>query len=128
MRSEESLSVVRRYYESYRGENPAAVASALAAVLDPTFVLESPLVEAQFGGAVTGARATAVAAGAAPVLKNAEIEALYATSSGDGVAALIHFPSPVGVVVQSEHFDIDAATGKITRLRSYYDPRKLLPS
>jgi hypothetical protein len=55
------------------------------------------------------------------------IDALYATLDGGGVAALIEFPSPVGVIVQSEHFDIDTGTGRITRLRSYYDPRRLLP-
>ena len=59
-------------------------------------------------------------------MKNATVEASYVSLDGDGVAALIHFPSPVGVVYQSEHFEVSPATRKITRLRSYYDPRKLL--
>jgi hypothetical protein len=118
MTPEESIAVVRGYYEAYRSDSVAETTSALEAVLDSLFSLESPIVDAQFGGPVTGA----------PFLKRARIEALYGTPDGGGVAALIEFPSPVGVIVQSEHFDIDAGTGRITRLRSYYDPRKLLPA
>jgi hypothetical protein len=127
MTPDESIAVVCRYYETYRNDSVAETTSALEGVLDTTFSLESPIVEARFGGAVTGAAAVAAAVGVAPFLKHATIEALYATLNGGGVVALIEFPSPVGVVVQSEHFDIDPSTGKITRLRSYYDPRKLLP-
>ena len=127
MTPEESITVVRRYYESYRTGTAAATTAALEAVLDPSFSLSSPVVDARFGGPVTGAVAMAAAASAAPYLGQATIETLYATLDGSGVAALINFPSPVGIVVQSEHFDIDATAGKITRLRSYYDPRKLLP-
>jgi ketosteroid isomerase-like protein len=125
---EESMAVVQAYYQAYRLDTAAAINSALEDLLAADFSLESPLVQAQRGGPVTGADARAVAAAAAPFLQHASVEVLYATLSGDGVAALIHFPSPVGVVVQSEHFDVDVATGKITRLRSYYDPRKLLPA
>jgi hypothetical protein len=128
MTPEESIAVVRGYYEAYRSDSVAETTSALEAVLDSLFSLESPIVDAQFGGPVTGATAMAAAVGAAPFLKRARIEALYGTPDGGGVAALIEFPSPVGVIVQSEHFDIDAGTGRITRLRSYYDPRKLLPA
>lgn len=64
--------------------------------------------------------------GAVPLLQYATVERLYASPAADGVVALIHFPSPVSVVVQSEHFDVDPATGRITRLRSFYDPRPLL--
>jgi hypothetical protein len=118
---EQSILVVRGYYEAYRSDSAAETTSALEAVLDGSFSLESPIVDAQFGGAV------AVAVGAAVFLKHVRIDALYATLDGGGVAALIEFPSPVGVIVQSEHFDIDTGTGRITRLRSYYDPRRLLP-
>ncbi|MEO8888283.1 MAG: hypothetical protein ABI429_03180 [Jatrophihabitantaceae bacterium] len=128
MNPEDSLSVVQSYYKSFHAERPAAVMHALGMVLDDAFVLESPLVEAQLGGPASGRAALAAAAGAAPFLKNADIELLYATLDGIGVVALIHFPSPAGVIVQSEHFDIDSRTRRITRLRSYYDPRKLLPS
>lgn len=126
MTPDESIAVVRKYYETYRTANAATTISALEAVLDSAFSLESPIVEAQFGGPLTGAAAMAVAASAAPLLRHATIQAMYATPNGDGVVALIDFPSPVGVVVQSEHFDIDRDARKITRLRSYYDPRKLL--
>jgi hypothetical protein len=95
-------------------------------VLDASFTLESPLVEARLGGPARGAEAIAVAERAAPLLQHVEIETLYSTLDGTGAVALIHFPSPAGPIVQSEHFDINLFTGKITRLRSYYDPRKLI--
>lgn len=128
MSDDDGTEVVRRYYRAYRAEGPAAVAEALAAVLGPGFVLESPLVEDRFDGPVSGAAAVAVAQQAAPALRRAEIEALYSTADGTGVVALIRFPTPNGVVAQSEHFDVDLRTGTIDRLRSYYDPRRLLAS
>lgn len=127
MTPEAAIAVVRSYYEAYHAESPAELTSALEAVLDPAFSLESPLAEAQVGGPLTGPPAAAAAVSAAQFLRNATVEAMYATLDGTGVASLIAFPSPVGEVVQSEHFDVDAGTRRITRLRSYYDPRKLLP-
>lgn len=126
MTPEQSIDVVRAYYLAYRADSEAATMSALQSLLDAAFVLESPLVEQKFGSGLTGAAALSAAAGAAPLLKHADVQSLYASLSGDGVASLISFPSPVGTIVQSEHFDIDQDTGRITRLRSYYDPRKLL--
>lgn len=126
MTPEEAVATVRSYYDAYRAESPEATAAALGVILDPSFSLESPLVEARFGGPVTGELATAAAAGAAPFLARATVEALYVSLEATGVAALIHFPTPVGVVVQSEHFELDPGTSRITRLRSYYDPRLLL--
>jgi len=98
MTPEESIAVVRRYYQAYQAEDAAAVTSALEAVLDTAFSLESPLVAARFGGAVTGPAALPVAASAAPFLKQVNIDELYATPTGGGVVALIHFPSPAGVI------------------------------
>jgi hypothetical protein len=124
---EDPLTVVRSYYAAYHAQSAAAVDDALSMVLDAAFTLESPLVEERIGGPASGPAALAATARAAPLLKHAIVESLYSTLDGSGVVALIHFPSPAGVVTQSEHFDIDPHTRKITRLRSYYDPRKLLP-
>ena len=126
MTAEAAVAVVRSYYGAYQGENPDAVTSALRTLLDETFVLDSPLVQEQLGGPATGPAAFAAAAGAASFLRHVTVESLHGAADGSGAAALIHFPSPAGTVVQSEHFDINTDTGRITRLRSYYDPRKLL--
>lgn len=126
MTPQESITVVRNYYQAYQAEHAPERTKALLMVLGAAFALESPLVEAQSDGPVSGETALRAAEAAASLLKNADIESLYATLDGTGVVALIRFPSPVGVIVQSEHFDIDPDTGLITRLRSYYDPRKLL--
>jgi hypothetical protein len=122
-----ALEVVESYYAAFRAGDPAAVAAALGAVLHEAIVVDSPIVQAKYGGPLRGQAALAGAVGVAPFLKNAIIEASYVSVDGNGVATLIHFPSPVGEVSQSEHFEVDPATAKITRLRSYYDPRKLLP-
>ncbi|GAA4267590.1 hypothetical protein [Frondihabitans peucedani] len=124
--SEKSFETVRSYYAAYRAGSADQVTAALSEVVDDGFVLESPLVEARLGGPATGSAALSMAAAVAPLLGNADIEALYARETGDGVVALIHFPTPAGPVTQSEHFDLDPASGRITRLRSYYDPRALL--
>lgn len=124
--SEQSLETVRSYYAAYRAGTADQVTAALSEVVDDGFVLESPLVEARVGGPASGSAALAMAAAVAPLLGNAEIEALYSRETGEGVVSLIHFPTPAGPVTQSEHFDLDPATGRITRLRSYYDPRALL--
>ncbi len=127
MTTEDGAETVRKYYRAYREDTPEAVSAALTVVLSPTFTLESPLVEDLFGGPVTGPAAIAVAEQAAPALRNAVLDALYSRDDGAGVVALIHFPIPGGVIVQSEHFDIDLRSRTIDRLRSYYDPRRLLP-
>lgn len=62
----------------------------------------------------------------APFLKRVTVEASYLSADGHCVATRIRVPSPAGEVVQSEHFEVDPDTAKIKRLRSYYDPRKLL--
>lgn len=128
MTSEQAIETVRAYYRAYRADSEAAILSSLRGLVDPNFVLESPLVEERFGGGLKGDSALSAAVAAAPFLKNADVESLYTSPSGDGAASLISFPTPAGTIVQSEHFDLDQHTGRITRLRSYYDPRKLLPS
>jgi hypothetical protein len=122
-----ALESVEAYYRAYRAGDGAAVAASLGDVFDSGIVIDSPIVQARYGGPLQGQPAVAAAAGVAAFLKNATIEASYVSLDGNGVVALISFPSPVGTVHQSEHFDVDPSTGKITRLRSYYDPRKLLP-
>jgi hypothetical protein len=128
MAKPKALSVVESYYNAFRAGEPDAVAAALAEVFHSDMVIESPIVHHKFGGPLRGHPAAVKgAAGVAPFLKNATVEASYVSLDGNSVATLIRFPSPVGEVVQSEHFDVDPETGKITRLRSYYDPRKLIP-
>ncbi len=124
--SEQVLDIVRAYYESFRAGGGELVTARLSEVLDPGFVLESPLVAERVGGPASGEVAVSLASAVAPLLANATIEALYCTPTGEGVVALIHFPSPAGTITQSEHFDVEPSTGRITRLRSYYDPRPLL--
>lgn len=126
MTAEAAVALLRSYYGAYQGENPDAVTSALRTLLGEGFVLDSPLVQEQLGGPATGPAALAAAAAAAPFLQHVTVESLYGAADGSGAAALIHFPSPAGTIVQSEHFNVDTDTGRITRLRSYYDPRKLL--
>jgi len=50
---EAALALVRSYYAAYQGESPDAVTSALRTLLDEAFVLDSPLVQEQFGGPAT---------------------------------------------------------------------------
>ena len=128
MAAPRALEVVESYYAAFRAGEPAAVAAALGEVLHAEIVVESPIVQAKYGGPLRGEAALKGAVGVAPFLENAILEARYVSADGHGVATLIHFPSPVGEVYQSEHFEVDPATAKIKRLRSYYDPRKLLPS
>jgi hypothetical protein len=126
--SSHAISIVESYYRAFRAADPQAVAAALGEVLHDEIVIESPLVFHKLGGPLRGHQAAVSgAASVAPVLKNLTIESCYVNPDGNGVAALIHFPTPAGEIFQSEHFDVDLATGKIKRLRSYYDPRKLLP-
>jgi hypothetical protein len=127
MATPRALEVVESYYNAFRAGDAAAVAAALREVLDAEIVIESPIVQAKYGGPLRGQAALTAAAAVAPFLKNAILEASYVSLDGNGVAILIHFPSPVGEVYQSEHFEVDSTTAKIKRLRSYYDPRKLLP-
>lgn len=76
MTPEKSLTVVRNYYLAYQAESAAKLAEALQVVLNVTFTLENPFVEAQFGGPASGETALVAAAGVAPFLRNAEIESL----------------------------------------------------
>jgi ketosteroid isomerase-like protein len=128
MATSRALSVVESYYKAFRAGEAQAVAAALGEVFHPEIVIESPVVHHKFGGPLRGhEHAVKGAVGVAPFLKNAVVEASYLSHDGHQVAALIHFPSPVGEVFQSEHFEIDSESGRIKRLRSFYDPRKLLP-
>ncbi|WP_437477447.1 nuclear transport factor 2 family protein [Sorangium sp. So ce1014] len=126
MATPRALSVVESYYDAFRAGESDAVALALAAVFHEEFVVESPMVHAKYGGPLRGQDAVKAATAFAPYLKHLTVEATYLSPDGHCVATLIRFPSPVGEVVQSEHFEIDPDTPKIKRLRSYYDPRKLL--
>jgi hypothetical protein len=116
------MSVVEAYYAAYRAPN---VAEALGEVLHAEVIVDSPIVQARYGGPLSGEAALKAAAGVAAFLKNAVIEATYVSTDGRGAVALIHFPTPVGELFQSEHFDVE--DGRVKRLRSFYDPRKLLP-
>jgi len=127
MKTPQALEIVETYYKAFRAGDAASVGDALRQVLDAEVVIDSPIVQAKYGGPLRGQPALVAAVSVAPFLKNVTIEASYVSLDGNGVATLIHFPSPVGVVYQSEHFEVDPATAKIKRLRSYYDPRKLLP-
>jgi len=128
MATSQALSIVESYYNAFRLGDATAVAAALGELFHLEIVIESPVVQHRHGGPLRGHQAAvAGAVSVAPFLKNVTIEASYVSADGQGVATLIHFPSPVGEVFQSEHFEIDPHTSKIKRLRSYYDPRKLLP-
>lgn len=126
MTIDDAATLVERYYAAFRAGDPARVADALAEVLAPGFILDSPLVVDRLGVPAVGPVATAVAVDAADMLQRADVQSLHFAPGGVGVVALIRFPTPAGAVSQSEHFDIDPVTLKITRLRSFYDPRTLL--
>jgi len=128
MSASRALSIVESYYKAFRNKEPSAVSTALGDVFHAEIVIESPMVDHKYGAPLRGHEAALPAAvSMAPYLKNVTVESCYASPDGTGVAALINFPTPVGNIVQSEHFEVEPATGKIKRLRSYYDPRKLLP-
>ena len=122
MDTNDAADAVRRYYAAYRSDH---VRVALADVLARGFTLDSPLVRDRVGGPASGEVAIMIAEQFASVLRHAEVEMLYFTTDNAGVAALIRIPGPHAPVWQSEHFDLDVGSGRITALRSFYDPRAL---
>ncbi|MGN6606113.1 MAG: hypothetical protein ACTHMS_03770 [Jatrophihabitans sp.] len=126
MNRDDAAAVVRRYYKAFQAGDAVAVHEALGRVLAPEFVLDSPIVRDRLGAPATGAQGAAIAVQAAVLLQHAEVTSLHFTIDGAAVVALIRFPTPAGAVWQSEHFQLDPATGTITGLRSFYDPRPLL--
>ncbi len=121
-------SIIESYYQAFRLGDAAAISSALSRLFTEEVTLDTPVIREKFGNRFTGMPAViGFTMAAAPMLRDASIRAIY-EQCGDpsGVAALIELPTPLGVVMQSEHFVVDLRSKRIASIESNYDPRKLL--